>query len=97
MRVASSAAGEVPGIPLTEAERPLQSHERIFITVPPGMSSAAGARYVALVVDRLLEGLGQVMIPTAIVVVERAQPGQAVGSAQSLPLCGGRDLATSSS
>jgi hypothetical protein len=71
-------SGDVPGIPLTEAERPLQSHERIFITVPPGMSSAAGARYLALGRGPLLEGLGQVMIPTAIVVVERAQPGQAV-------------------
>ncbi len=70
--------GDVPGIPLTEAERPLQSNERIFITVPPGMSSAAGARYLALGRGPLLEGLGQVMIPTAIVVVERAQPGQAV-------------------
>src|SRR5687767_7147134 len=34
--------GDVPGIPLTERDRPLQSHERIFITVPPGMSSAPG-------------------------------------------------------
>jgi hypothetical protein len=70
--------GEVPGIPLTESERPLQSNERIFITVPPGMSTARGARYVALRRGPLLEGVGQVVIPTAIVVVDRAQPGQAV-------------------
>lgn len=70
--------GEVPGIPLTESERPLQSNERIFITVPPGMSAARGARYVALRRGPLLEGVGQVVIPTAIVVVDRAQPGQAV-------------------
>ena len=70
--------GDVPGIPLTVNERPLQSHERIFITVPPGMSSAAGARYVAVRRGPTLEGVGQVMIPTGIVVVERAQPGQAV-------------------
>ena len=71
-------SGEVPGIPLTESERPLQSNERIFITVPPGMSSACGARYVALHRGPALEGIGQVVIPTGIVVVERAQPGQAV-------------------
>ena len=40
--------GEIPGIPLTEAERPLQSHERVFVTVPPGMSSAPGARYLSV-------------------------------------------------
>jgi hypothetical protein len=70
--------GDVPGIPLTENERPLQSNERIFITVPPGMSSTTGTRYVAVRRGPMLEGIGQVMIPTAIVVVERAQPGQAV-------------------
>jgi hypothetical protein len=71
-------SGDVPGIPLTESERPLQSNERIFITVPPGMSTAKGARYVALRRGPWLEGVGQVVIPTAIVVVERAQPGLAV-------------------
>ena len=69
--------GDVPSIPLTESERPLQSHERVFVTVPPGMSSAAGARYVAVRRGPMLEGYGQVMIPTGIVVIQRAQPGQA--------------------
>jgi hypothetical protein len=70
--------GDVPAIPLTEAERPLQSHERVFITVPPGMASAAGARYIAVRRGPMIEGVGQVMIPTGILSVERAQPGQAV-------------------
>jgi hypothetical protein len=69
---------EVPGIPLTIADRPLQSYERISITVPPGMSTASGARYRAVRRGPMLEGIGQVMIPTGIVVVERAQPGQGV-------------------
>lgn len=69
--------GDVPSIPLTESERPLQSNERIFVTVPPGMSSAAGARYVAVRAGRMIEGVGLVMIPTGIVAIERAQPGQA--------------------
>ncbi len=71
-------SGDVPGIPLTEEERPLQSHERVFVTLPPGMSAAAGARYVSVRRGPLLEGIGQVMVPTGIVVVERAQSGQAV-------------------
>ena len=71
-------SGDVPGIPLTEAERPLQSYERIFVTLPPGMSSAAGTRYVTVRFGPLLQGVGQVMVPTGIVTVERAQRGQAV-------------------
>lgn len=69
---------DVAGIPLTEAERPLQSHERVFVRVPPGMSSAAGARYVSVRPGPMLEGIGQVMVPTGIIVVERVQPGKAV-------------------
>ena len=70
--------GEVPGVPLTLAERPLQSHERVFVVVPPGMSSAAGTRYLAVRPGRLLEGVGQIMIPTGVVAVERAEPGLAI-------------------
>jgi len=69
--------GDVSGIPLTEAERPLQSHERVFVTVPPGMSAAPGARYISVRRGPLLEGIGQVMVPTGILVLERAQPGHA--------------------
>jgi hypothetical protein len=69
--------GDVPGIPLTESERPLQSHERVFVTVPPGMSAAAGTRYIAVRRGPMIEGAGQVMIPTGIIAIERAQPGQA--------------------
>ena len=69
--------GDVSGIPLTESERPLQSAERVFIVVPPGMTSAAGTRYVAVRRGPILEGVGQVMIPTGIVNIERSQPGQA--------------------
>jgi hypothetical protein len=70
--------GEVPGVPLTIAERPLQSYERVFVVVPPGMPTASGTRYLAVRAGPLLEGVGQVMIPTGIITVERAQPGQAV-------------------
>ena len=70
--------GDVPGIPLTERDRPLQSYERIFITVPPGMSSAVGTRYVAVRNGPMLDGVGQVVVPTGIVVIERAESGQAV-------------------
>lgn len=70
--------GEVPGVPLTITERPLQSHERVFVVVPPGMSSARGTRYLAVRPGPLLEGVGQIMIPTGVVAVERAEAGQAI-------------------
>jgi len=69
--------GDVPAIPLTEVERPLQSYERVFVTVPAGMSAAAGTHYVSARPGPMLQGLGQVMVPTGIIVIERAQPGQA--------------------
>ena len=40
--------GDVPGIPLTEQDRPLQSYERVFVTLPPGMPNTVGTRYVAV-------------------------------------------------
>jgi len=89
--------GDVPGIPLTEDERPLQSHERIFVVVPPGMPTASGTRYVAVRRGPLLEGIGQVMVPTGVVAVERAQPGQAVEArivARFEPLQIGDELVT---
>lgn len=73
-----SGTTEVPGVPLTITERPLQSYERITIVVPPGMSSATGARYLAVRRGPKLEGIGQVMIPTGIVRVEQAGAGEAV-------------------
>ncbi|HUQ82537.1 MAG TPA: hypothetical protein VM076_15415 [Gemmatimonadaceae bacterium] len=72
-----SGTTDVPGIPLTIEERPLQSYERVTIVVPPGLSSSGGTRYIAVRRGPMLEGVGQVMIPTGIVRVERAQPGQA--------------------
>ena len=89
--------GEVPGIPLTPALRPMQSYERIFVVVPPGMSSAAGTRYLTVRAGPLLEGVGQVMVPTGIVTIERAQPGQAAEArimARFEPVMEGQQLVT---
>ena len=72
------ATADVPATSFPQLERPLQSHERVFIVVPPGMTSARGTRYVAVRRGPMLVGVGQVMIPTGVVAVERAQPGQAV-------------------
>lgn len=90
-------SGEVTVVPLTEAERPLQSHERIFVVVPPGMSTAPGTRYLAVQRGPVIPTVGQVMIPTGIVVVERAQPGAAIEArvaARFEPVMIGQELVT---
>lgn len=90
-------SGDVPEIPLTETDRPLQSHERVFVLVPPGMSAAPGTRYVTVRRGPLLEGVGQVMVPTGVVALERAQPGQAVEArivARFEPMLIGDELVT---
>ena len=69
--------GDVPSIPLTEEHRPLQMYERVFIVPPPGMSTAPGTRLVAVRNGPVLPGLGQVVIPTGILRIERAESGQA--------------------
>ena len=89
--------GEVRGIPLTDTERPIQSYERIFVVVPPGMSSAAGTRYLTVRAGPILEGIGQVMVPTGILTIERAQPGQAAEArimARFEPVMIGQQLVT---
>ena len=53
-----AGTGEVPGVPLTITERPLQSHERVFVVVPPGMSSAAGTRYLSRSLKAAVLGSG---------------------------------------
>src|SRR5690349_4305784 len=59
-----SGTTDIPGIPLTIEERPLQPYERVTVVVPPGMTSAGGTRYMAVRRGPMLEGVGQVMIPT---------------------------------
>jgi hypothetical protein len=70
-------SGEVPGIPLTEERRLLQIRERIFVVPPAGSSASPGDRYVAFARSRAIPDVGQVLVPTGVVVIDRAEPGQA--------------------
>ena len=69
--------GEVPGIPLTESERFLDLQERVFIVPPAGRTAMVGDRYVVYRLGTELPGLGQLVIPTGVVAVERSTAGQA--------------------
>ena len=61
-----------------EAVRRLQIQELIYVRPPAGRTLAAGDRLVTFTQGPMLPRLGQVVIPTGMLVVERAQPGQAV-------------------
>jgi hypothetical protein len=69
--------GDVPGIPLTEANRHLLLRERIFVVPPVGRSASVGDRYVSFVRGRVIPGIGEVIVPTGVVAIDRADAGQA--------------------
>ena len=70
-------SGEVPGIPLTESERLLDLQERVFVVAPEGRSAAVGDRYYTYRLGPVLPNLGQVVIPTGVIAIERVTAGQA--------------------
>jgi hypothetical protein len=71
-------SGEVPGIPLTEAQRPLQLRERVFIVTPGGRAAQVGDRFLAFARARNVNEVGDVLVPTGVLLVERVPAGSAV-------------------
>ncbi len=51
-------------------ERVFQSHEPIFVTLPADGERKNGVRYMTYELGPVLEGLGQVVIPTGIITVQ---------------------------
>ncbi len=51
-------------------QRVYQSQEPIFLSLPEGASRANGSEYMTYTLGPILEGQGQVVIPTGIVTVE---------------------------
>jgi LysM repeat protein len=54
--------------------------DRVLVTPPAGESTAKGARYLAYELGPTLEGRGQVILPTGILIVEdeSVKPGEAI-------------------
>ena len=60
------------GIDMTVAQRPLQYRERLFVRLPKGAAGTAGQRFLVYRLGEVVEGQGQVVIPTGIVRVASA-------------------------
>ena len=74
--VATTAEATV--IEMTVAQRPLQYREMLFIKLPRGSSGAMGQRYLIYRMGEIVDGQGQVVIPTGIVRVASARAGDDV-------------------
>jgi hypothetical protein len=74
-RIVSSA--DIPGIAAATERNRFQPHDRLFVTPPSGANPAAGDQYLAFKLGPQLKGLGQVVIPTAVLLVERPGSGEA--------------------
>jgi len=71
------ASGDVAGI-AAASERPrFQLYDPLFVTPPAGRTPARGDRYLSYALGPKLEGVGQVVIPTGVVIVERPGAGEA--------------------
>src|SRR5262249_28172569 len=68
-------SGDVPGIPLTESLRSLQMREQVFVRAPRGTTPQVGDRYVVVRADDEIDRVGQVLVPTGVVVVDRVTGG----------------------
>lgn len=58
---------ETQGIDLTVAQRPIQQSEEVFIRLPKGATAKKDDRYLVYRLGPVLDGQGQVMIPTGTV------------------------------
>jgi hypothetical protein len=71
------ASTEIPGIVEVSDRETLQPHERAYIRVPSDSVPAIGDRFLAYRLGPDLPGVGQVIVPTAILIVERPSSDEA--------------------
>src|ERR1019366_1429149 len=60
-------AAEAVGISMTTANRPIQFLEPVFVHLPRGSQGRIGDEYVVYRLDSLIEGQGQVVVPTGVI------------------------------
>ncbi len=60
-------AAESQGISLTVANRPIQYLEPVFVRLPKGLTGVVGDEYLVVRRDSMIEGHGQVLVPTGII------------------------------
>ena len=74
------STAESQGIAMTIAQRPIQYREAVFVHLPRGAPGTVGERLLVYRLGELVEGQGQVVIPTGIV---RLTTAPADGRAQA--------------
>jgi LysM repeat protein len=70
-----ATTAEAAGIELTPAQRPLQYRETVFIRLPRGSAGTPGQKYLIYRLGEVIDGQGQVVIPTGIARVTSARSG----------------------
>ena len=65
------ATTEIPGVAVGNARTFMQNEERIYVRIPTGSTPAIGDRYLAYKLGPDIPGVGQIVVPTGIVVVEQ--------------------------
>lgn len=68
---------EMPGVAVTHERSFIQNEERIYVRVPAESIPAIGDRYLTYRLGPDIPGVGQIVIPTGIVVVEQPSNGDA--------------------
>ena len=68
---------DISGISTTTTRTRFQAHDQIFVDLPKGKLPIAGDRYLAYRKADMLDGIGRVIVPTAIIIVDRGNPGEA--------------------
>ena len=70
---------EPQGIDMTIENRPIQYREKVFIVIPKGVAGAVGDRFYSFKLARIVQGQGQVVVPTGIFrVITPAADGHAL-------------------
>ena len=71
------ASTEIPGVALAHERTFMQNEERIYVRVPAESIPAIGDRYLTYKLGPDIPGVGQIVVPTGIVVVEQPSNGDA--------------------
>jgi LysM repeat protein len=57
---------ESQGIDMTIENRPIQYREKVYVELPKGVSGAVGSRFYSYKLGRIVQGQGQVILPTGV-------------------------------
>lgn len=79
---------DIPGINRSHRDATFQLYDRVLMTLPAGSLGAERERYMAYELGPLVEGVGQVVVPTALLQVVRAARGDEPSTAEVLELYG---------